>query len=585
VLMREFIDRLLGRLLIVVAGLAAVSLVAQYGFYLPARYSDLIVRLDVGIIIFFIAESFVRLLISKEKSEYLRSHWIDFAIIGLLAAQVISLRFFSGSQVISGFLNRLNIRSVTKAYIIAVQLYIGAVLFSKTIEANKFVTRLNLNAPQVVLLSFAAAIGVGTLLLLMPRATATGHSMRFVDALFTATSATCVTGLIVVDTGSYFSTLGQGIILALIQIGGLGIMSLTAFAAVVIGKGMGMRESALMKDILSSDFIGEVNRLLRDIVIITVIFEVAGLLVLSRIWASDFRSLGVTFYYSLFHSVSAFCNAGFSLFSDSLEGFAGRYEVVLTFAALIVIGGLGFMVISNLGAWFAGKIRRGPTGTRLSLHTRTVLVASVVLLVLGTVVFYALEARESLAPMSTGQKVVSSFFASVTARTAGFNTTSMAAIAAPTALVIILLMFIGASPGGTGGGVKTSTLTVLAATVRSILRGRKNVEFFRRTLPQDVVNKAIVVVLLSSGLVFVSSVGISIAEGKPLTDVLFETVSAFGTVGLSRGLTQDLTMSSKIVIIITMFFGRIGPLTLGLAIGQKAREAAYSYPVERVMIG
>jgi potassium uptake TrkH family protein len=583
--MREFIDRLLGRLLIVVAALAAASLVAQYGFFLPQRFVGFVIGLDVGIIIFFIAESFIRLLISRDRLEYLRSHWIDFAIVGLLLVQVISLRFFSESEVVSGFLTRLNIRSVTKAYIIAVQLYIGAVLFNKTIEANKFIARLNLNAPQVVLLSFSAVIGVGTLLLLMPRATTTGQSMPLVDALFTATSATCVTGLIVVDTGSHFSTLGQGIILALIQIGGLGIMSLTAFAAVVIGKGMGVRESALMKDILSSDFIGEVTHLLRNIIIITVVFEVAGLLVLSRIWASDFASPGMTFYYSLFHSVSAFCNAGFSLFTTSLEGFAGRVDVVLTFAVLIVIGGLGFMVISNLGTWFLGKVRRTPSGARLSLHSKTVLVASALLLVVGTLIFYALEAGDSMSLMTPGQKFLSAFFSSVTARTAGFNTTSMAAIAAPTALVIILLMFIGASPGGTGGGTKTSTLAVLAATMRSILRGRRNVEFFKRTLPQDVVNRAIVVVLLSLGLVFLATVAISIAENKPLTEVLFEAVSAFGTVGLSRGLTRDLTISSKIVIIITMFFGRIGPLTLGLAIGQKAREAAYSYPVERVMIG
>jgi potassium uptake TrkH family protein len=583
--MRELVDRWLGRLLILAAVLAAASLVAQYGFYLPRRYSGLMFAIDVGIILFFIAESFARFLMSREKLEYLRSHWIDFAIIGFLGVEVISLRFFSDSEVVSNFLAKLDIRSVTKAYIIAVQLYIGAVLFTKTIEANKFIARLNLTAPQIVLLSFGTVIGVGTLLLLMPRATVTGHSMPFADALFTATSATCVTGLIVVNTGSYFSTLGQGIILSLIQIGGLGIMSLTAFASVVIGRGMGMKESALMTDVLSSDFIGEVGRLVRNIVIITVLSEVAGVLILSRVWARDFGSPLVTFYYSLFHSVSAFCNAGFSLFSDSLEGFAGRPDVIMTFAALIIIGGLGFMVISNISSWLFSRARRQPMGVRLSLHSKTVLVGSAVLLVFGTVVFYVLEAGTSMAMVTPGQRFLSAFFSSVTARTAGFSTTSMAAIAAPTALVVILLMFIGASPGGTGGGTKTSTFAVLGATIRTILRGKRNVELFRRTLPQDVVNKAIVVVILSFALVFVSSACISIAEGEPLTEVLFETVSAFGTVGLSRGLTRDLTTSSKIAIIITMFFGRIGPLTLGLAIGQKAREAKYSYPVERVMIG
>jgi trk system potassium uptake protein TrkH len=573
--MREFVDRLLGRLLIGVAVLAAASLIAQYGFFLHQRYAGLVVAFDRGIISFFIAENFIRLLISRQKLAYLRSHWIDFAFIGLLAAEIVSLRFFAQSELVSGFLTKLDIRSVTKAYIISVQVYIGAVLLIKTVEVNKFIAKLNLTAPQLVLLSFASMIGVGTLLLLVPRATATGRSIPLVDALFTATSATCVTGLIVVDTGSYFSALGQGIILSLIQVGGLGIMSLTAFAAVAIGRGMGMRESALMKDVLSSDFI----------VIITLLFEVAGILVLSRMWARDFTTPLTAFYYSLFHSISAFCNAGFSLFESSLEEFAGRPDVVLTFAVLIILGGLGFMVISNMASWLLSRIRREKIGVRLSLHSRTVLIASAILLVLGTVAFYVLEAGGSMATAPHDQRFLSALFSSVTARTAGFHTTSMAAIATPTALVIIMLMFVGASPGGTGGGVKTSTLAVLLATIRSILRGRPNVEFFKRGLPQAVVNRAICVVILSLALVFASAVAISIAERRPLTEMLFETVSAFGTVGLSTGLTRDLTTSSKIVIIITMFFGRIGPLTLGLAIGLRAREPSYTYPVEGVMIG
>ena len=274
--MREAIDRLLGRMLIVAAVLAGASLVARYGFYLPQVYIGYLNGLDVGIISFFIAENFLRLLISREKLAYLKSHWLDFAFIGLFSAQIISLRFFAESEVVATFLARLNIVSLTKAYIIAVQIYIGAALFTKTIDANRVIARLNLSAPQLVLLSFALAIGLGTLLLLLPRATATGISMPFVDALFTAASATCVTGLIVVDTGTYFSRFGQGIILFLIQLGGIGIMSLVAFSAVVMGRGIGMRQRAVMKDILSSDFIGEVTELLRNIVLITGLCELAG---------------------------------------------------------------------------------------------------------------------------------------------------------------------------------------------------------------------------------------------------------------------------------------------------------------------
>ncbi|MFH1312285.1 MAG: potassium transporter TrkG [Candidatus Eisenbacteria bacterium] len=583
--MREATDRLLGRLLIVAAVLAGASLVARYGFYLPQVYIGYLNGLDVGIISFFIAENFLRLLISREKLAYLRSHWLDFTFIGLFSAQIISLRFFSESEMVAIFLARLSIVSLTKAYIVAVQVYIGAALFTKTVDANRVIARLNLSASQLVLLSFAFAISIGTLLLLLPRATTTGISMPFIDALFTAASATCVTGLIVVDTGTYFSRFGQGIILFLIQLGGIGIMSLVAFSAVVMGRGIGMRQRAVMKDILSSDLIGEVTGLLRNIVLITGLCELAGVLILSRLWARDFASPFTTFYYSLFHSISAFCNAGFSLFMDSLEGFAGRVDVIMVFIVLIVIGGLGFTVVSNLASCLVSIAKRRRAGPRLSLHSRMVLVATGILLSFGTLAFYLFEANKSIASMPAAQRMLSAFFTSVTARTAGFSTTTMGAIATPGALIVILLMFIGASPGGTGGGIKTSTIAVMVATIRSILRGRPSVEVFKRAIPQDVVNKAICVVILSLGLILISVIIISVAEEQPLTEVLFESVSAFGTVGLSRGLTRDLTTTSKIVIILTMFFGRIGPLTLGLAIRQRMRDSSYSYPAERVMIG
>ncbi len=583
--MRDFIDNLIGRLLIVAAILAAASLVAQYGFFLPESYLGYLFKVDIVIIILFVSENFIRLGIARKRLGYLKTHWLDFALIGLFGAQIISLRFFSESTLVVMSLAKLDIRSLTKAYIIAAQVYMGAVLFIKTIDANRFIARLRLTAPQLVLLSFASAIGIGTLLLLLPRATATGHPMALIDALFTATSATCVTGLIVVDTGSYFSHFGQAIILFLIQLGGIGIMSLVAFSAAVMGRGIGVRQRAVLRDILSSDFIGEVTPLIRNIILITLSFEVIGVLVLSKIWARDFASPLVTFYYAVFHSVSAFCNAGFSLFDDSLMRFSGRPDVVLTFAVLIILGGLGFMVVSNLASAAYRRIRGDRVGGRLTLHTKTVLAMSVSLLVVGAVIVFLLEGGRSEVGSSQHQRLLTAFFTSVTARTAGFSTVSVGSLTAPTALIIILLMFIGASPGGTGGGTKTSTIAVLLATIRSILRGRPNVEIFKRTIPTDIVNKAICVVLLSLGLIFVSSIAISALEHEPLTEVLFECVSAFGTVGLSRGLTQHLTAPSKLVIITTMFFGRIGPLTLGLAIGQRSRETAYAYPTERVVIG
>jgi trk system potassium uptake protein TrkH len=582
---RELIERTLSRLLIVAAILAATSLIAQYGLYLPQLYLDYLIYVDIGIIIFFVAENFIRLSISRERLVYLKSHWVDFLFIFLFITQMVVIRYFSRAPAMKTFLLRLNIVSLTKAYIVTVQIYLALALFIKTIDANRFIARLKMSAPQMVLASFGAVIALGTLMLLLPRATSTGHSMPFVDALFTATSATCVTGLIVVDTGSFFSRFGQSIILFLIQLGGIGIMSLVAFSAAAIGRGIGMRERAMLKDILDSSFIGEVTRLLRNIVLITVMFETAGVIVLTRIWARDFSSPITTLYYSLFHSISAFCNAGFSLFSDSLEGFRGRADVVLTFAVLIIIGGLGFIALSNLFRNFIGWLRRGKPGPRLNLHTKIVLITSGILLVVGTMAFYLFEFNDSMADFTAGEKLISAFFSSVTARTAGFSTLNMGAIAVPSALIIVLLMFIGASSGGTGGGIKTNTFAVLISTLRSMLRARQDVEVFNRAIPRDIVTKAICVVLLSLGLVFATSLLVSTYERVGFTSILFETVSAFGTVGLSRGLTQGLTEPSKVAIIITMFLGRIGPLTLGLALSQRVHEQTYRYPTERVMIG
>ncbi len=583
--MRETIEKILTRLLVVAAGLAAASLIAQYGLYLPQKLLGYLIYVDVGIIVFFIAENFIRLGMSRERLDYLKSHWVDFLFIFLFMTQIVLIRFFSRSAVMETYLVKLNIVSLTKAYIVTMQIYMGLALFTKTIDANRFIARLKISPPQMVLASFGTVVAAGTLMLLLPRATASGQSMSFIDALFTATSATCVTGLIVVDTGSFFSRFGQMIILFLIQLGGIGIMSLVAFSAAAIGRGIGMRERAMLTDILDSSFIGEVTRLLRNIVLITVIFETAGVLLLSRIWARDFSSPMTTFYYSLFHSISAFCNAGFSLFSDSLEGFKSRPDVVLTFAVLIILGGLGFIALSNLFSYFVGLVRGARPRPRLNLHTKIVLITSGLLLAAGTAAFYALEAGGSMADFNGGERALSAFFSSVTARTAGFSTLRMSAIAVPTALVMVFLMFVGASSGGTGGGVKTNTFGVLIATLRSMLRARRDVEVFRRAIPSDIVTKAICVVMLSVGLVFATSVVVSTYERTGFMDILFETVSAFGTVGLSRGITQGLTPASKVAIIITMFLGRIGPLTLGLAISQRVHEQTYKYPNERVMIG
>jgi trk system potassium uptake protein TrkH len=583
--MREGIDRLLSRLLFGAAVLAAASLVAQYGFFLTERQAGFVVVLDLCVITFFVLQNFARLGLTRERLAYLEARRLDFALIALLVVQLVSIRLLARSEALSEVLARLNIVSITKAYIVAAQIYMGAVLVTKTIEANRFFAKVKLSPPQVILASFALVIATGTLLLMMPRARATGISMPLIDALFTSTSATCVTGLVVVDTGTYFSRLGQCILLALIQVGGLGIMSLFAFSAVAMGRGIGMREGVLMRNILDSDFFGEVGRLVRNIVLVTVGCEVVGAVILSSLWAERFGSPLRAVFYGVFHSVSAFCNAGFTLFSNNLESFRGNAGILVTVAVLIMVGGLGFMVISNLLSHFMGRVRRAAVPPRLTLHTKIVLVMTACLVVGGAILFQVLEGGRLMEAYTGKERWLSSFFMAVTARTAGFNCVPTAGLAIPGALILMTLMFIGASPGGTGGGVKTSTLAVLLATVRALLRSRPNVEIFKRTLPQDVINRAICVFLLSLALVFLSSLAISVIQPERLVELAFEATSAFGTVGLSMGLTMHLTTGSKIAIMLTMFLGRIGPLTLALAVGQRVIEAKYSYPAERAMIG
>ncbi|RKY04486.1 Trk family potassium uptake protein [Candidatus Poribacteria bacterium] len=442
---------------------------------------------------------------------------------------------------------------------------------------------LPLKPAQTVVLSFLLVISIGTLFLLTPRATPPDNRISFIDALFTATSATCVTGLIVRDTGSDFTLFGQIVILILIQIGGLGLMTMTSFFALVLGRGMGIRERVLMSDILNTRMMNQIVRLLTSILLLTFAFEALGAALLYLTWIEEgaIGGMGRTAYYAVFHSVSAFCNAGFSLFSTSMERFRGSVPVNLIMTSLIICGGLGFTVLSVLLKLPLSPFRRG----RLSLHAKLVLIVTAFLLALGTVAILALEWDNSLAGLPLKEKFLAAYFQSVTPRTAGFNTLRISELREATQFLLIILMFIGASPGGTGGGVKTSTFAITLCTLISMLRGRSSVEIFRRRIPDQIISKAFSILTLSMLLIAVNGVLLLASEdGDPLA-VIFELFSAFGTVGLSMGVTPTLTTFGKVIIIITMFIGRIGPLTLALALGERRKGGEFEYPSEEVIVG
>ncbi|MGM0574176.1 MAG: TrkH family potassium uptake protein [Myxococcota bacterium] len=459
---------------------------------------------------------------------------------------------------------------------------------------RRFAMSLQLRPAMTLVLSFAIIITVGTVLLSFPRATTDGTGAGFVDALFTSTSATCVTGLATLDTvpvsdAPAFTIFGQFVILGLIQVGGLGIMTLSAASVVLSGRRLSFRSTTMLQEVLDERSSSALQSAIRSILALTFISEAVGAVALYPSFLEVSADPLEAWWRSVFHAVSAFCNAGFDVFGDSLQGFHDDLWVNGVHAVLIVVGGLGFATVTALAhrrTW-----RHGPGGTwrNLPLQVRIVLAFSALLLFVGAVAYYFFEFDHSLAGMDLGEKLLASAFQSVTFRTAGFSTVDMGSISRSMIIVGILLMFIGGSPGSTAGGVKTTTVAVLIMNVRAALLGRGSVEVGRRTIPPGVVTRAVSIVAIAGGLLVISLVLLLATQPHiPFDHLLFESVSALGTVGLSMGATSSLTPVGKLIVVWMMFVGRLGPLTVALAIGQRRASEkfhTYQYPEARVVVG
>ena len=433
-------------------------------------------------------------------------------------------------------------------------------------------------------ISFAAAIFLGALLLMLPVCTASGR-ISFIDALFTSTSAICVTGLIVVDTATYFTTVGQCVIVLLIQLGGLGIMTFSTMVLLAAGRPIAISDRIMVQEGYHPGSPRDFKALIRNVFLLTVGIEGAGFVLLSLRFLRD-EPWPRALFSGLFHSVSAFCNAGFSVYSDNLMGFRGDVLVNLTVAGLIIFGGLGFLVVGESGRAAAGLLKR--TKPRLSLHSKLVLTTTSALIAGSFVIFLALENNGALGGLPLKEKILASFFQVVTPRTAGFNTIDIGALPVPSLLILIGLMFIGGSPGSCAGGIKTTTTAVWLAQVFTRLSGREHLTLLGRRVPPDVVRRAALVLgvaALWNGLgVMVLSISEGGRPGVRLEQIIFEQISAFGTVGLSANFTPSLTVVGKLWIIATMFVGRLGPLTVAFAALARPK-APFEYPQERVMIG
>jgi len=442
--------------------------------------------------------------------------------------------------------------------------------------------RRRLGPAQTVFLGFLLLILTGTFLLSLPISTSTGSRAPLVDALFTANSAICVTGLIVVDTGKYWSHFGQIVILTLIQLGGLGYMTIASLIVLILRRRITLEEKLAFKEGMDQFSMSEIAHFIKQVIKTTVLIEGVGAFILFLHWQDRFGMPGAA-YKGVFHAISAFCNAGFSLFSNNLEDYKGDVVVSITIMCLVVIGGIGYTVIRDIYHHYITKRKH----RQLYFHTRSVLTMTAILILSGAFFIFFFESvnPQVFQQLSLKEKILSSFFQSIAPRTAGFSSIPIGQMAIPTLLLLIILMFIGASPGGTGGGIKTTTFLVLISSTWSTIKRRRDVQIFKRRIPEEVIYKSFAIFIIALSLIVVVTFFMLNTEGKGLVPVLFEVVSAFGTVGLSTGITPTLTSAGKLLLIVTMFIGRVGLLTFAVAFTRRREDPLYRYPEERILVG
>ncbi|WP_275373084.1 TrkH family potassium uptake protein [Clostridium tertium] len=439
--------------------------------------------------------------------------------------------------------------------------------------------KFRLNGVQILALGFLIVIIIGAIILSLPISSRTGEPTNFLDAIFTSTSAVCVTGLITLDTSTHWSVFGQTVIITLIEIGGLGFMSFGVLISLILGKKITLRERLVMQEAMNTYSIQGLVKMVKYVLIFTMSVQFFGALLLSTQFVPEY-GIGRGIFYSIFHSISAFCNAGFDLFGTSLVGYSSNSVVILVISALIIIGGLGFTVLLEIYEFKGMK--------KLSIHSKLVLITTAILVFGGAILMLIFEYNnvDTIANMNIKDKLLNSFFASVTPRTAGFNSISTSGMTLASKFLTIILMFIGGSPGSTAGGLKTVTFGILVLTVICVIKGREDTEVFGRRFTKEIVYKSFTLLFIGVSLVIFSTMILSYTEvGVSFIDLLYETTSAFGTVGITLGLTPNLSSIGKVLIMLMMYFGRVGPLTVMLALTRKRKKSGYKYPEGKILIG
>ena len=455
---------------------------------------------------------------------------------------------------------------------------------NKIFDITGFFTK---NPGRTILFSFIFIIILGSILLSFPFATANNIRISYIDALFTSTSAVCVTGLIVQDTATRFSIFGKIIILLLIQAGGLGIMIMSYFTSFILGKKFSIKEKMTMSYLLNVHDMRKLTSSMVRIIFTTFVIELIGACFLD--FSALFGHGKKAIFFSLFHSISAFCNAGFALFSDSFMQFKGDLSLNLVITLLIIFGGLSFGVIFNVAEVISAKLKKKWQGEykliKLSINTKIVLIYTGILIFSAMLIFYFFEHKYILLEKGIGTQYISSFFQSITLRTAGFNTLDISKLQMNTILIMMIFMFIGGASGSTAGGVKVNTLGIIISYIRTLLKGKTNLIIMNQHIRKRVINKAFLLVFLGLGVIFIGTLILTVTENFALEKIIFEVVSAFGTVGLSMGITYYLSFIGKAIIIAIMFIGRVGLLTLMFALSDREKSTEVKYPEGHILIG
>jgi len=562
------------KLILSIIVLGTIGFVLEYLITSFAWIGLLLGIIEFAIITLFVLEFFLRVVQARFRLKFFRRNLLDLLLLIFITAVFFVEKFaidFPG-------LTKIRILSVN---LIVIRYFVYIFYFLKLYIKNKrlieYYRSMTVRPAVTVTFSFLIVILAGSFFLMMPFATDDGTRLSFLEALFTATSSVCVTGLIVVDTATRFSLYGQLLIMVLIQIGGLGLMIMTYFAAFVVGKHISFEERMAVSYLVNEQDIARITAAIVKIMFLTFTIETIGAMLLFRYFKDLFGTNFKAIVFAIFHSVSAFCNAGFSLFSDSLMGFKSSVYLNLVICALIITGGLSFSVLSNLFENMISRLRNAILKNKsrrldITMNTKAVLIMTCMLLVGGTLLIYGLEHGRELLPLDLKTQYLSAFFQSVTLRTAGFNTLDIAKFCDTTLLLMVMFMFIGGATGSTAGGVKVNTVFIIYAYIRSLIRGENDVVILKHSLTRDTISRAFLIIILSLVFIFTGTLLLTLTEPFSLSQLLFEEVSAFGTVGLSTGITAQLSGIGKIIIIFTMFIGRIGPLTLMFAIFKRGKR-------------